>query len=134
MMNNLCRIFILQADKCTEYIRYDFTLEPRTVNFFVEPLKLIFTDPEKSVFLQAPLLFRYFTESETGEMLDDAQLTGDRRFILIRGDAVLIGSNETKLVNYVSSNDTMKDIILKYFPRLSKDSVEKSLNLFNKTN
>lgn len=67
-------------------------------------------------------------------MLDEAQLTGDRKFILIRGDAVLIGTNETKNIQRVTSCGDMKDIILKYFPRLSKENVEKSLDLFNKKN
>lgn len=132
MKNVLCKIDNLQEDKNTEYIRYDFTLEPRTIEFFKEPLTSIFTDPEHSVFLQAPQLFRYFNENENGEMLDDAQLTGDRKFILIRGDAVLIGTNETKLLKSVTDYDIMKDTILKYFPKLSKENVEKSLKLFYK--
>lgn len=65
-------------------------------------------------------------------MLDNPQLTGDRKFILIRGDAVLIGANETKLLKCVTSYEDMKETILKYFPRLSKENVELSLKLFNK--
>lgn len=65
-------------------------------------------------------------------MLDNPQLTGDRKFILIRGDAVLIGTNETKLLKCVTSYEDMKGFILKYFPRLSKEKVKLSLNLFNK--
>lgn len=116
----------------TEFVRYNFTLQPRTIDFFTEPLHFIFTDPKRSVFLQAPLLFRYFAEDENGQMLDEAQLTGDRKFILIRGDAVLIGTNETKLAKKVTDYEDMKATILKYFPRLSKENVEKSLDLFNK--
>lgn len=131
MNNALLKIIVLQEDKNTEYVRYDFTLDPRTVEFFEVPLTFIFTDPQRSVFLKVPLIFRYFTENENGEMLDDVQLTGDRKFILIRGDVVLIGTNESKLVKRVNDYDTMKDIILKYFPKLSKENVEKSLNLFD---
>lgn len=65
-------------------------------------------------------------------MLDEAQLKGDRKFILIRGDAVLIGTNETKNIQRVTNYEDMKDTISKYFPRLSKENVEKSIDLFNK--
>lgn len=126
--------FYIQEDKDTEYVRYNFTLQPRTIEFFKEPLHGIFTDPQQSVFLQAPLLFRYFTENENGEMLDEAQLTGDRKFILFRGDVVVIGTNETKLVKSVTAYEDVRDIIFKYFPKLSKDNVEKALELFNKKN
>ncbi|XP_037025789.1 uncharacterized protein LOC119067116 [Bradysia coprophila] len=119
-------------DNETEFVRYDFTLNPRTIDFFNEPLHLIFTDPERSVFFEGPLLFRYFTENENGQMLDDAQLTGDRKFILIRGDDILIGTNETKLHRIVTDYEDTKATILKYFPRLSKENVEKSLDFFNK--
>lgn len=84
------------------------------------------------MFLQVPFLFRYFTENENGEMLDDPQLTGDRKFILIRGDAILIGTTETKLVKCVTNGEDMQDIILNYFPRLSKENVELSLKLFRR--
>lgn len=125
--NILLLFFFSQENSETEYVRYDFTLQPRTLDFFKEPLNFVFTDPQKSVFLQAPLLFRYFNESEDGEMMDEAQLTGDRKFILFRGDIVVIGTNETKSI---TGNEEAKDIIRKYFPKLRKENVEKSLELF----
>lgn len=126
------RTLFFQENKETEYVRYNFTLTPRTIEFFKDPLEFVFTDPEQSIFLQGPFLFRYFTENENGEMLDEAQLTGDRKFILIRIDAVLIGTSETKSLRSVTRYEDMKEIILKYFPRLSNENVEKSLEFFYK--
>lgn len=124
----------LQENSDTVFVRYNFTLEPRSIEFFKEPLHFIFTDPSRSIFLQAPLMFRYFTENENGQLLDEAQLTGDRKFVLIRGDEMLIGTNETALARRVTNSEDMKAMILKYFPRLSEGDVEKSLDLFNKKN
>lgn len=113
-------------------MRYNFTLEPRTIDFFKEPLKSVFTEPENSVFLQYPFLFRYFAENEMGELLSDAQITDDRKFILIRDAVVIIGTNETRLAKHVTSHDDMKGTILKYFPKFSKEDVERALQCFNR--
>lgn len=112
-------------------MRYDFTLEPKTFEFFKKPLIDFFIEPTKSYFLQHPFLFRYFNEDERGELHDEVQTTGNRKFIHIRGVSILIGDDNTKVVKHMSSYNEIKEVILKYFPKHSEAVLNKSLKCFN---
>ncbi len=123
----------LQTDKNTEFVRHDFSMTPRTVEFFQEPLQAIFKDVDKSIFLRQPFMFRYFEEDESGNVLEQVNVNGNRKWILIRGVSVLIATDNTRKVTHYSSYDEMKDVILKYFPKFREEDVEKSIQYFNET-
>lgn len=112
-------------------MRYNFTLEPKTFEFFRDPLVHFFTEPTKSYFLQHPFLFRYFNENEHNEVLDEVQLTGNRKFVHIRGVSILIGDDKIKSVKHMSSYNDIKELILKYFPKLEEKAVSRSLKCWN---
>lgn len=64
-------------------------------------------------------------------MIDQAQLTGNRKFIHIRGVSVLIADDDTKMVKHLSDYNELKETIGKYFPKLKETAVDKSLLCFN---
>lgn len=106
----------------------------RTLEFFEKPLHDIFTNPDASILLQRPTLFRYFEEDEdTGELLDNVNVSGDRKWILIRGCSVLIGTNETINLKHHKTYDDLKGTIHKYFPRLTLEQVRKAFVRFNES-
>lgn len=111
-------------------MRYDFTLEPKSFQFFREPLIDFFVEPTKSNFLQHPFLFRYFNENEHGEVLDEVQTT-NRKFVHIRGVSILIADDSTKVVTHMSDYNDIKASILKYFPKFEETAVNKALECFN---
>lgn len=120
--------------KDTEFLRYDFSMVPQSIEFFEKHLHEIFTNPDVSIFLQRPFMFRYFEENEaTGELLEDANITGNRKWMLIRGCSVLTGTDETATVKHYDTYDEVKPVILKYFPRFPKEQVEKSFACFNES-
>lgn len=101
------------------------------MEYFRKPLTHYFVEPVQSSFLQHPFLFRYFNENEQGEVIDQVQLTGSRKFIHIRGVSVLIGDDDTKVVKHLSSYNELRGTILKYFPKCGDSAVDKSLKCFN---
>lgn len=62
--------------------------------------------------------------------MDEAQTTGNRKFILIRDEDVLIGTDSTKLVKRLTNYQDTRDMIFKYFPKLNQENVEKALTYF----
>jgi len=120
----------LYEDKNYSYVRYDFTMPPQPINFFVPTLKQIFTDVDTSFFLQQPFLFRYFEEDNSGKLLDEVNVTGNRKWILIRGVSVLVGTDEAKKVTHYANYEEVRDIILKYFPKLPREDVVKAIGYF----
>jgi len=114
-------------DLSTEYVRYEFTLEPRPLRFFQCIFSLIYNNVERSTFLQCPFLFRYFEEDETGKLTDEPNTGKDRKWILVRGVSVLVGTNIVRDIKHYSSYDEVKLIIFKYFPKLSYEEVERAI-------
>ncbi len=112
-------------------MRYDFTLEPKTIEFFRKPIGYFFTEPSQSDFLQHPFVFRYFNENELGEVIDEAQLTGNRKFIHIRGVSLLIADDNGKVVKTLSTYNDLKETLLKYFPKFDEATLNKSIKCFN---
>ncbi len=92
---------LLQDDLNAEYVRYEFTLEPKPLDLFQRILAFIFNNVERSHFLQCPLLFRYFEEDGTGSLVDSPNTGDDRKWIMIRGVSVLIGTNTSRDITLV---------------------------------
>ncbi|ODN02905.1 putative arylamine N-acetyltransferase 2 [Orchesella cincta] len=118
-------------DKSTEYVRYEFTMKPQPVEFFQEPLVAVFIDVDTSIFLQHPFMFRYFEEDDSGNLVDEPNISGDRKWILIRGVSVLIGTDKGKEVKHYDNYDQVKPVILKHFPKFREEDVEKALECWN---
>lgn len=116
-----------------EFVRYDFSMKPRTLEFFQNPLEIIFKDIDASIFLQHPFMFRYFEDDDDGNLLEQVNIKGNRKWILIRGVSVLIGSDDMRKATHYSSYDEVKDVIFKYFPKCCKEDVERSIQYFNDT-
>jgi len=116
-----------------EYIRYEFTMtpQPKPVEFFHEPLIAIFINVDTSIFLQHPFMFRYFEEDQSGDLMEEPNIKGDRKWILIRGVSVLIATDKGKQVTHYANYDEVKPVIFKYFPKFSKEDVEKALESWN---
>lgn len=108
-------------------------MTPRTVEFFQEPLQHIFKDVDDSIFLRQPFMFRYFEEDESGNILEQVNINGNRKWILIFGVSVVIATDTSRNVTHYSNYDEMKDVILKYFPKFREDDVKKSIQYFNET-
>ncbi|CAL8073303.1 unnamed protein product [Orchesella dallaii] len=118
-------------DKNLEYVRYEFTMTPQPVEFFHDPLIAVFINVDTSIFLQHPFMFRYFEEDASGTLVDEPNINGDRKWILIRGVSVLIGTDNGKNVRHYNNYDEVKPVILKYFPKFRKEDLERSLECWN---